>query len=194
MKNYIFILLAFILLTSQLNAQTMVYDITSKNNHLGQLSITKTQEKDLIKIEATSEVKVHLFISIDLKYKLTANYRNDSLIFSSVTTYVNGKLHSSRTTEKTGENYSVTKDGHLSKLYYPISYSGALLYWQEPINVANVYSEFDSIEKPIEVLGPGTYKLTDPKSGHLSKYYYSNGRLVKATIEHTLMSFTLTKR
>lgn len=194
MKNHIFILISFILLTIKPNAQTMVYDITSKNNNLGQLSITKTQEEDLIKIEAISEVKVHLFIEIDLKYKLTTNYRNNSLIFSSVTTYVNGKRHSTITTEKIGENYSITKDGHLSKLYYPITYSAALLYWQEPINVANVFSEFDGIEKPIEGLGSGTYKLTDPKSGLINIYYYSNGRLTKATIEHTLMSFTLTKR
>lgn len=194
MKNYIFILFAFILLTSQLNAQTLVYDITSSNNQLGQLSVTKTQEKDLINIEMTSEVNAHLFISIDLKYRLTANYRNGSLIFSSVTTYLNGKLNSSSTTEKTGENYSVKKDGHLSKLYYPIFYSGVLLYLQEPINVSNVYSEFDNIKKPIEDLVHGIYQLDDPKSGHLSKYYYSNGRLMKATIGHSLMTFTLTKR
>jgi len=194
MKNYIFILLAFILLTIKLNAQTLVYDITSKNKQIGQLSISKTQEKELIKIEMTSEVNVHLYILIDLKYRLTAYFRNDSLIFSSVTTYVNGKRHSSSTTEKTVENYSLTKDGHLSKLYYQISYSGALLYWKEPINVANVYSEFDDIEKPIKKVGSSKYQLTDPKSGHKNTYYYSNGRLEKATIEHSLMPFTLTKR
>ena len=60
--------------------------------------------------------------------------------------------------------------------------------------MSTVYSEIDNIKKPIKNVGFNEYNLTDPKSGHISDYYYSKGLLDKAVIRHTLMNFELTRR
>ncbi|AWV97088.1 DUF6134 family protein [Arcticibacterium luteifluviistationis] len=194
MKNKVLLVVVFLGMATALQAQTLLYDITSNNNSLGQITVTKSHQNGLLKIDVISEVKVKVFVNIDLKYHLTANYKNGELLSSTVLTFVNGKQHSSSITEKTNENYSITKDGDLSKFFNDINYSGALLYWEEPKNISIVYSEIDNIEKPIKKVASGHYKLTDPKSKHSSDYFYKNGTLEKTVIQHTLMTFQLTRR
>ena len=131
----------------------------------------------MTKIIVVSHVNAKIFISIDLNYKLTANYKNDELVFSSVSTFVNGKLHSTSITEKNKSDYSITKDGHLSKFFNDIYFSGAMLYWKEPQNVSTVYSEIDNIEKPIKKIEPSHYQLSESNNKRLSDYYYYDALL-----------------
>ncbi len=176
------------------NSQTLHYKVTANDNYIGDLKVSKTLNKDILQIEVISEVKVNLFISINLKYKLNCTYKNDELFFSSVTTYVNGKIHSYSKTEKNGEYYTITNDGHSSKYLNKITFSGALLYYREPKNLTYIYSEFDNINKPIKKTGTTEYQITNPENGHLSEYNYENGILVSTTNHHTLLTFKLTKK
>ena len=114
-------------------------------------------------------------------------------MYSSVTTFVNGKIHSTSKTEKIGNYYTITKNGHTSKYLNEIAFSGALLYYREPKGLTNIYSEFDNLEKPIKNIGINEYQITNPKNGYLSEYKYKNGVLVSTTNHHTLLTFKLTK-
>ncbi len=190
MKKIFFL---FLLFSSIVNSQTLQYKITSNDSYIGNLKVTKTSINNTLQIEVISEVKVKLFISIDLKYKLNCTYKNNELLFSSVTTYVNGKIHSTSETEKIGDYYIITKNGHSSKFLGKIPFSGALLYYREPKRLTNIFSEFDNLKKPIKNIGINEYQITNPKNGHLSEYKYKNGVLVSTTNHHTLLTFKLTK-
>ncbi|MFK5981617.1 MAG: hypothetical protein QM499_01795 [Flavobacteriaceae bacterium] len=190
MKKIFFL---FLLFSCIVNSQTLHYKIMSNNSYIGDLKVTKTSNKDAFQIEVISEVKVKLFISIDLKYKLNCTYKNNELFYSSVTTYVNGKIHSTSKTEKIGDYYSITKNGHSSKFLDKIPFSGALLYYSEPKGLTNIFSEFDNLKKPIKNIGINEYQITNPKNGHLSEYKYKNGVLMSTTNHHTLLTFKLTK-
>ena len=190
MKNIFFL---FLLFSSIVNSQTLHYKITSSGNYIGDLKATKTSVNNILQIEVISEVKVKLFISIDLKYKLNCTYKNNELLFSSVTTFVNGKIHSTSITEKIGNYYDITKNGHSSKFLDEIPFSGALLYYREPKGLTNIYSEFDNLEKPIKNIGINEYQITNPQNGYLSEFKYKNGILVSTTNHHTLLTFKLTK-
>jgi hypothetical protein len=174
-------------------AQTSHYKISSRNTPVGNLTVTKTENENLLQIEVISEVSIKVFIKVDLKYKLNCTYKDDELLFSSVTTYVNGKIHTTSKTEKNGANYTIVRDGHESKFLQKITYSGALLYFKEPKGITTVYSEFHAIDKPIKALGNHEYQITNPKNGLLSEYTYQNGILVTTMNHHSLMPFTLTK-
>ena len=174
-------------------SQTLHYKITSNDSYIGKLEVTKSTTNNLLQIEVLSQVKVNLFIAIDFTYKLNCTYKNNELLFSSVTTYVNGKVHSTTTTEKDGAYYSVTKDEHPLKYLDKIFYSGALLYFTEPKGVTKIFSEFDGISKPITEINKNEYQIRNPKNDHLSEYRYKNGILQSSVNHHRLMTFTLTK-
>lgn len=175
-------------------AQTLEYDIISKGHSIGYLTTTKTVKGNLIQIDVTSEVTARILIKIDVKYKLQSTYKNGKLLFSSITTYVNGKIHSTCKTEKTEDHYTITKDGHITKLFNIIDYSNALLYFEAPKNKSIVFSESNGIEKKIEQKGANEYSITSPKNHHVNQYNYSNGVLENATIHNTFITFTLTKQ
>ena len=174
-------------------AQTANYKVTSAGIYLGNMTVSKTTTNNVVDIKIVSDVKVKLFLSIDLKYRLNCTYKNNILIYSSVTTYVNGSKHSSVITEKKGQSYIITEDGHASKYLKSIYYSGALLYFDEPKNQNILYSEFTVYDKIIKSIGQNSYLVTDKNTGHKSTYNYKNGILILATIEHTLMTFKMTK-
>ena len=191
MKNILIVLAVF--LSFYCNSQNLNYKISTKNTPVGNLTVTKTENDNVLQIEVISEVNIKVFIKVNLKYKLNCTYKNNELLFSSVTTYVNGKLHTTSKTEKNGEYYTITKDGHASKFMHKITYSGALLYFKEPKGVSTIYSEFHAIEKPMKAIGNHEYQITNPKNGLLSEYTYQNGTLETTMNHHSLMSFILTK-
>jgi hypothetical protein len=122
---------------------------------------------------------------------LNCTYKENELLFSSVTTYVNGKVNSTLKTEKQDQFYEVTKNGRSSKYIDNIGMSGALSYYEEPLNMSTIYSDFYGYDKNLELIGPHVYKVTNPKNGQISEYYYEDGILKKAIIHHFLMTFKL---
>ncbi|NOY47002.1 MAG: hypothetical protein GXO84_02095 [Chlorobi bacterium] len=191
MRNTLILILIF--LSVHCNSQNVNYRITSKETSIGNLSVKKIEENNTIQIEVVSEVTVRLFITIDFKYKLNCTYKDKELIFSSVITYVNGRVHSTTTTKKDGEYYSITKNNHSSKYLNEINFPAALLYFVEPEGVTKIFSEFDGIAKPIKEIVKNKYQITNPKNGRLSEYLYRNGILESSINHHSLMTFTLTK-
>lgn len=189
-----FIIICFLVIYSG-NAQTLSYKLTSKGgNPIGNLTATKTISGNIMQIDVVSEVKAKIFIEIDVKYKLHSTYKNSELFFSSVTTYVNEKVHSSSKTEKSGDYYTITKNGHASKFLNKIDFSDALLYFEVPKNKSQLFSESNMIEKQIKQTGVNTYDVINPNNSDVSEYKYANGILQKATIHDPFMTFILTKQ
>ena len=176
------------------NAQTYKYEIVANSHSIGHLTATKTDSENGFKVEVRSDVKVHLFIKTELSYVLVSNYKNNELVSGKVIVYVNGKVHSTTSLEKTGDFYSLITDDDVSKYYKKILYSSALYYFVEPNNISNMFSEFSNTERTIKALGDDKYEIADPDNGHISKYSYSNGILQNAVIHHTLMTFELNKQ
>lgn len=184
----------FFLITYSVNAQTLDYNIiTSENKKLGILNVTKVQDNNSLQIKIKSDVEIDEFIKIDIKYELNCTYKNNQLFSSTFLFNQNGKVHSASKITKTGNYYLVNKGSKNIKYCSKIDYSGALLYFKEPKNIAFVFSESNIIVKPIKSIGLHTYQITNPTNGQKNKYYYKNGVLQKAVIHHTLMTFNLIK-
>ncbi len=189
MKKYFVFVLLFISYIGF--SQTLQYTISSKKKQLGTLKVEKTKRDSVHQIEVFSNVNFRFFIKIALDYKLKCTYFEDELLRSSVTTYVNGKENSFLKTEKKDNYYEVTDDGETSKYYNSIGLSGALSYFKEPYNMSTIYSDFYGYDKNIEKVEDHIYKVTNPKNGQISEYFYKDGFLNKAIIHHFLMTFTM---
>ncbi len=189
--------LSFILITflvGQVLSQTTTYTITANGHPIGDLSVKKSKTNDYMQIAVTSDVKVKLFITVDISYKLNATYKNNELVSSAVTVYVKGKVHSKITTTKNGQYYTIVDNGHTSQYLHKITYSSALFFVKEPQGITSVYSDFGGSLKPLAEIDAHLYQLTNPSSGHHENYLYAYGALQKATIEHSLLTFELTKK
>lgn len=187
------ILFLFLLLTFNGTSRTLNYEITSNGSKIGKLSVTKTTKDNVTEIEIISEVKVKIFVTVDIKYQLNTTYKDNELFYSSVTTYVNGKVRSTNKAEKDGKYYTLTSNGHSSKYINKITFTSSMLYFEEPKNKSNLFSEFDNFEKSIKKLGDHSYQIIDPNNSHANVYTYLDGIVNTCTIYNTFMNFTLTK-
>lgn len=185
------ITLFFCLISINLNAKELIYKITSSGVAIGSITVNKEITGNQTIITAQSRVKVDLFFTLDVSYDLKSVYENDRLLLSTVTTYLNGKEHSKTVTKKQNDYYIVTSDGDASKISHPINFSGALLYFRRPVREEVVYSEIDGIENRIDKLSKTKYQITNSKNGHTSIYEYDKEIARQITINHTLLTFTM---
>jgi len=194
MKKLLFF--SFLAFSCILNAQTLTYEIVSGNSHLGELIVTHTENKEnqTLKINIVSNVVFDLFKTINLKYELNTVFNAGKFYYSSVIIYINGKEHSSTITEQKDEYYTISKNGKSTLYLKNITYSGALLYFKEPIGILKIFSEFDGFEKQVKRLEVNHYQVINSKNGQKSEYYYHEGILQEAIIHHPLMSFKLTQK
>lgn len=183
--------LFFCLISINLNAKELIYKITSSGVAIGSITVNKEITGNQTIITAQSRVKVDLFFTLDVSYDLKSVYENDRLLLSTVTTYLNGKEHSKTVTKKQNDYYIVTSDGDASKISHPIYFSGALLYFRRPVREEVVYSEIDGIENRIDKLSKTKYQITNSKNGHTSIYEYDKEIARQITINHTLLTFTM---
>ena len=174
-------------------AQTLNYKIKARNKDIGVLTVERVTKGNTTTIEAQSDVKIHVFKTIDISYTLKSIYNENELINSSVISYVNGSIHSTCKTTKEGSTYTIQQDGESSDYTEIIDYSGALMYFVEPINKSKVYSEFNSVIKEIKQIGDHTYELHAPEKGLTNTFYYKNGILVKTVNPHHFADFELIK-
>lgn len=185
----LYLTIFFLIMTLAFQAQTLKYTITSKNSTLGEIIVVSSNDNSIKEIKVSSTSHFKLFITIDFKYEMTSIYKNGKLFYSTVVTYVNNHKHSSTITKQQGNHYVITKDGKESLLQGDITYSGALLYDEEPKGITTIYSEFDGINKPIQNIGIKKYQIKNPKNGHLAEYMYRDDLLKEAVVHHSLMDF-----
>jgi len=189
MRNYL--LLILLLAAPYLNAQTYKYRIVVKGKEIGGITVNKTIKDSAIyyDIEAHSSVKVLFTESI--RYHLSSIYIRGNMFYSSATIYLNGKVHFNSVVQKENAYYSVNIKGHETRFLDIVSYSGAMLYFTEPTTINKIYSEIDNVEKDISVIKYNQYKIVNPKTGNASIFYYKDGILNAADIDHTYVSFRI---
>lgn len=182
--------ICFMLLSTSIMAQTYKYQISNKKDILGKLVVHKTTNDSNMQIEVISDIYVDLLSGIDFKYKYNSTFEDNKLIFSSITTYVNGEVHSTSITEFNNGVYNISKNGHKYQFIESIDYTSALLYTKEPKDISSIYADFENINKQILDEENHCYEVVNDKKTFAS-YCYSDGILDSATINQKLMRIYL---
>ncbi|PKB44787.1 hypothetical protein AX016_3009 [Cellulophaga sp. RHA19] len=190
-KN-IALLLFFCGLLSNTKADTTVlnFNILHKNKVVGSLVATKVINGDIISYHSFTQIQTKIITTVDLKYDYNVTFNSDKLFKSNVSILLNGKsLAETSTLFRNGE-YLVNKNKKVLKLQDSIVYSTVLLYFKEPINVKECYSEQDGSFNTLVSLGNHKYKKINSK-GNENVYVYKNGVLYEATIDGGLINFVI---
>ena len=175
MKNLLAICFLFTNLIAVSQVYTRNYEIKAGDRIIGEVRAIKNDEGGLIQYDVTSEVKYKLLFTIEVSYRVQANYKDEELISSSSTVYLNGNVQNTIDIEKTGDHYTVVQDGHTTRIYNDISYSSAKLYFARPDDIKSVLSETEGRMMKLTKTSEGKFKLRDPeKESSLNTYAYSS--------------------
>lgn len=166
-----------ILFSLSANAQTYLrnYQIESDDKVVGGITATRSVEGDYMEYNVTSEVKMRIIFEINVSYKVQAIYKNEILVSSSATIYLNGAIQNDVSCERTGDHYTVEVDGHTTRIYEDIKWSSAKLYFTKPKDARKVFSETDGSFKNIGETADGKFVQRDPqRDKNVNTYTYSS--------------------
>jgi hypothetical protein len=167
------------------------YQISVWGMNIGEFTVDQKMEGEDITINAVTDVYVRMIFSYQVKYIQHSLYRHGILWSSHVKTLKNGKINSNTRLDRQTENYLLTKDGDATIINGDITYSGSLLYFQEPTQINCIYNERNGEKNTIKSLDGHTYAIVDMKGSKTNIYEYENGILIRAELIHTLATIHL---
>jgi hypothetical protein len=172
--------------TAQSAIKMVKYDLRVLNMNIGELTVKQqTGANDLI-IDAITDVKVKILFTYEVRFLQHSLYRQGNLWSSHLQTFKNGQPNSDTWLSKKGETYLLIKDGDTTLIHDKITYSGSLIYFNEPTHDLFIYQEVDGGKKYLKYIGNQSFILTDNEGHKINKYVYKNGILDHAEIKHTL--------
>lgn len=187
----VFIFFFIIPVSSISNESTSKYSISMLGANIGEFSVTQTNENGNLTIEAITDVNVKLLFSYRVKYVQNTVYNHGVLQSSRVETYKNGKLNSTTWLKRQGSAYQLVTDGDTSIINDSITYSGSLVYFNEPAKITKIYKERSAEVMWISPASEHEYIVKDKKNKEVNRYYYEDGMLQYAKMQHTLGSMEL---
>jgi len=193
-KSCFVLLLAFLISTyvsARPNEMKTMYSINLLGAKIGKFSVIQKSENGNINIEAITDVEVKLLFTYRIKYIQNTVYEQGVLKSSNVKTYKNGKLDSDTRLKLENDVYLRIADGDTAIVNYPITYSGSLLYFNEPLGIKQLYKERTAEMRPITLVSDHTYVVTDENKRELNKYIYKNGVLEYARMQHSIGAMEL---
>ncbi|MEZ5102969.1 MAG: DUF6134 family protein [Draconibacterium sp.] len=193
-KSYLVLMLALFISTfvsAGSNEMETMYSINLLGTKIGKFSIVQKSENGNVNIEAITDVEVKLLFTYRIKYIQNTVYEQGVLKSSNVKTYKNGKLNSDTMLKLENDVYLRIVDGDTAVVNYPITYSGSLLYFNEPVGVKQLYKERTAEMRPITLLSDHTYVVTDENKRELNRYIYKDGILEYAKMQHPIGAMEL---
>ncbi|MCK5730137.1 MAG: hypothetical protein KAH68_03630 [Draconibacterium sp.] len=167
------------------------YSIHILGANVGELSVIQINNNGNIDIEAITDIKVSLLFSYRIKYVQNTVYKKGLLRNSNIKTYKNGKLNSNMWIKYNKGQYLLVIDGDTTTINDSITYSGSLIYFNEPKAIKRIYKERTAEMRNITSESEHTYIIKDEKERELNKYYYRDGILHYAIMRHALGNLEL---
>lgn len=171
---------------AQTGEKSVVYNLRVLNMNIGELTVKQKVSGDTLIVDAVTEVKVKIIFTYKVKFLQHSVYQQGCLWSSHLQTVKNGAVHSDTWLKKSGDAYLLVQNGDSTLIHDSITYSGSLLYFNEPIHTSVLYQEIDGEKRNLKREGGKAYVLADKKGRVTNEYIYKNGILNHAEIKHTL--------
>lgn len=124
-----------------------------------------------------SNVDVNVLVKVNIAESISDVFEANQLTHSVHTRHINGKLKAGNTLKKQTSGYELTTyNNHVTHLNGLITYSVLSLYYHEPAQGDQVYSQSFGIVVGVQKVGPGKYCLELP-NGYTTTYTYDKGLL-----------------
>ncbi|MCC5945633.1 MAG: hypothetical protein JJT94_11915 [Bernardetiaceae bacterium] len=178
--KFIFCTIAMLSIASPLYSQTYYYDVLIRNKKSGKLIAHRSEERDKqTTFKITSEVETSMIFTITVSYILTNTYINGELEEAFIENLVNGRTesHSKVKRDKSGRYIVESEEGN-NQFNQPVHYSIATMYFVEPINETQIFSEKYGVFCPLTQNSDGFYVIHLP-NGNETRYRYEHGQCVE---------------
>ena len=182
---------SFTSVSAKTKEMTSKYNLEMLGTNIGEFFVTQKNEDGNIEIEAVTDVRIKFLFSYRVKYIQNTVYEQGVLKSSNVKTYKNGEMNSDMTLKQEKDVYLLVVDGDTTVINDTISYSGSLIYFNEPLGVKQLYKERTAEVWQLTSISNHTYIIRDEKDRELNRYYYENGILEYAKMRHALGTIEL---
>lgn len=162
------------------HAQKLIYEIKAIGINAGTLEVSKTSANGLDQylLESHSSVN-YLFGTIKVDHITRSTYKNGILQNSYVRNDKNDKVEYYSSIDFDGSTYTITNDEGKKTYAGEVRYAISHLFFQEPVDKTEIFSERFGQNIPIKNKGNHTYEFTFP-NGEKFTYYYENGIIIKS--------------
>lgn len=162
--------------------QSHTYEIRYANSTIGLLDVKQETNGPTRKIHIKSRVQMKLFSRMDTD--ISAEYHNNILIKAKATRVSKGADSKETSTEKTEKGYNVVRKGEPGTINREqITYSVSELYFTEPKELKEVYSETHGVFLPIKQIADKRYEVVMPDDKRIY-YRYEKGKLMEVEVNH----------
>jgi lipopolysaccharide export LptBFGC system permease protein LptF len=192
----LFVILSFFIASAVMaQVKQLRYKIIQGGREVGFLHIQKKDSANSSLIKMESEAKRRIIFLITIYEWQETQLINNRIKYSYIYRKINGDVKSNKTIVKTVNGYEIRKKEAIIKTDFDsITHNQLSLYFEEPVNYFEVYS--DQYQSMVKVKKNGTdgYKIDLP-DGNTNYYYYKNNTCTRIKLEHSFFSaeFILTE-
>jgi hypothetical protein len=155
--------------------QTYRYNVIYHGKQVGMMYLTHSKVGEDLHLKIVSNIQMRMLLAIKVNVAEESIFKNNVLAFSSVYQEVNGKVKVDRQTKLSGSTYQTNAEGRQTVLSRnTIRNNVARLYNEEPVNVAEIYSDNHQQFLRLKKLGEHSYRLELPENMY-NIYHYENG-------------------
>lgn len=176
--------------------RTLEYAIIENKAEIGKMIVSRIASASKTEYVLTSEARKRIIVLIDLYEKHTQTSINNVVRYASAYRSVNGKQKLSKNIRFT-DSTCVVKNDNVEKTYRikPPVHSVLSIYFSEPENIKEVYSDNKERMLSIQKVNNRMYKLLMPDSDKAFYYYNEKGLCVKEVVDKDLykLEFVLRK-
>ncbi len=182
--EYILVLTLFLLPGgSAAQDRRMEFEIIHQGDPKGTVQLTEHSDGNIRSIKVESLIQTRFLFKITVKTIEEAVYREGLLIFSRFYQKINDKVPSDRTMIWKDGTYQINGDQNTGNLpRVPVEHTILSIYFKEPLNAKEVFSDHFQQYLPVKKISPGRYRIDLP-NGNSNYYIYHQGRLVRVEVE-----------
>lgn len=164
-------------------------------NSIGWVKIDKNDSANNCLITLGSEIKKRMIFLFTIIENQEVLFQNGLMMRSYVYRRINKDIKANKRTSFQGTHYQVTKETTSNQVALNrIDYNFLSLYFLEPVNIKQVYS--DNFEQLLNIEKISDYYKIKLPDGNTTTYYYTNGVCSKVKVEQSLFTieFVLTPK
>jgi hypothetical protein len=182
--EYIPVLFLFLLPTvSSAQDRNLDYNIVHQGDLKGTVHLSEHSEGNIRRIKVESLIQTRFLFNITVKTIEEAIYREGLLISSRFYQKVNDQEPSDRAMiwkDGSYQSRGTQNTGNLPRV--PIEHTILSLYYKEPVNIREVFSDNFQQYLPVRKTNSGQYRVDLP-NGNSNYYIYHQGNLVRVEVE-----------
>ncbi|MES2649507.1 MAG: DUF6134 family protein [Bacteroidota bacterium] len=176
------------------NVGHRVYNIIRNNKIIGNLTVSSIKKNNQLFVRNEAKFNIQMVGSFAATAIATNTFRENTLMHATVQRTLNGKVKTDNEIKFNSGKYQVVKGKSSQEIKRVINYTVSSLFFIEPANVSEVFSEVYLQFLKVKKLAPAVYETNLPDGG-LMTYTYHSGMLtnVVAKTNYATVQYQLKK-